>query len=119
MGGTNPTEGGAGGWKGSIRIACGPEPDRNQIIDVVDSAMASEAEFLLSEGFSGSLEEQLSEFSVTITENESRYYIDLSPKSGEGHDGSFAIDKATGALDRGSLAVGEVLPEPEDEADWE
>ena len=119
MGGINPTEDGPGGWKESIRIACDPEADRNQIIDVVDSAMANEAEFLRSEGFFGSLEEQLSVFSVTVTENEARYYIDLSPKSGEGHDGSFAIDKATGMLDRGSLAVGEVLPEPEEEAEWE
>ena len=119
MGGINPTEGGPAEWKESIRVACEPELERNQIIGVVDTAMANEAEFLLSEGFSGSLEEHLSSFYITITENESRYYVDLSPKSGEGHDGSFAIDKATGALDRGSLAVGEVLPEDEDEADWE
>ena len=119
MGGINPTEGGPGGWKESIHVACEPELERNRIIGVVDAAMANEAEFLLSEGFFGSLEEQLSVFSVTITENESRYYIDLSPKSGEGHDGTFAIDKATGKLDRGSLTVGEVLPDPEDEADWE
>ena len=42
-------------------------------------------------------------------------FIELSPISGEGHDGSFAIDEATGEIGRNSVAVGELEPDPEEE----
>ena len=116
------TESGASGslsWRDEIRVIVGEGGARDQIIDLLASAISQDAEFLYAEGYPGILEEWIPDSLITLTEGHSRIHVDVAPRSGEGHDASFSIDKATGLLDRGSLAVGEVIPPPFEDPEWE
>ena len=102
-------------WKKEIRFISDDDDAKETAIDKVNRALELDADFLEPECLVGGLKEYLDEFIVTIKDTESLYDIDLNPKSGAGHDFSFSVDKSTGRIDRQSLAVGEVLPEPEDD----
>ena len=99
-------------WRKEIRFAS-LEGDRDAIIDAVNGAIEADSQFFASETLSGTLKEYSGEFIVTISESETSYRIDMAPRSGEGHDFGFAVDKDSGKVDRGSLVVGQVEPEPE------
>lgn len=100
-------------WKKEIRFISEHKGTSNEVFDIINKAIALDAKFLESECLVGGLKEYMEEFVVTIKDGESRYIIDLNPKSGEGHDFLFSVDKNTGRIDMQSLAVGEVLPDPE------
>jgi hypothetical protein len=68
---------------------------------------------LKPEGLPTTIEELQTEFGIVITEEKTEYYISLGPLSGEGHDFMFDINKITKKV--GSVDVGEVISEPEDE----
>lgn len=102
-------------WKKEIRFIPGYNEDSSKVIDIINKAIQLDAQFLESECLVGGLKEYMEEFVVTINDSGSRFFIDLNPKSGEGHDFSFSVDKNTGRIDRQSLAVGWVLPEPEED----
>ena len=102
-------------WKKEIRFISDDKDASGAAIDLINRAIELDAEFLEPECLVGGLKEYTEEFVVTIKDAESLYDIDLNPKSGEGHDFSFSVDKSTGRIDRQSLAIGEVLPEPEDD----
>ena len=101
-------------WKTEIRFISDDDA-KETAIDKVNKALELDADFLEPECLVGGLKEYLDEFIVTIKDTKSLYDIDLNPKSGAGHDFSFSVDKSTGRIDRQSLAVGEVLPEPDDD----
>lgn len=102
-------------WKKEIRFISDNNGAKVTAIDKVNKAIELDADFLESECLVGGLKEYLDEFIVTIKDTKSLYNIDLNPKSGAGHDFSFSVDKSTGRIDRQSLAIGEILPEPDDE----
>ena len=102
-------------WKKEIRFISDDDDAKETAIDKVNKALELDADFLEPECLVGGLKEYLDEFIVTIKDTKSLYDIDLNPKSGAGHDFSFSVDKSTGRVDRQSLAIGEILPEPEDD----
>ena len=102
-------------WKTKIRFISDDKSASGTAIDKVNMAIELDAEFLEPECLVGGLKEYTEEFVVTIKDVKSLYDIDLNPKSGAGHDFSFSVDKSTGRIDRQSLAIGEVLPEHEDD----
>ena len=102
-------------WKKEIRFISDDDDAKETAIDKVNKALELDADFLEPECLVGGLKKYLDEFIVTIKDTKSLYDIDLNPKSGAGHDFSFSVDKSTGRIDRQNLAVGEVLPEPDDE----
>ena len=102
-------------WNKEIRFISDDKGASGTAIDLINRAIELDADFLEPECLVGGLKEYTEEFVVTIKNAESRYYIDLNPKSSAGHDFFFSVDKSTGKIDRQSLAVGEVLPEPEDD----
>ena len=102
-------------WKTEIRFISDDKGASGAAIDIVNKAIELNADFLEPECLVGGLKEYLDEFIVTIKDTKSLYDIDLNPKSGAGHDFSFSVDKSTGRVDRQSLAIGEILPEPEDD----
>ena len=99
----------------AVRFISADQTTRAHAIAVTARAIELAGTFLEEEGFPGTLEKWVEEFVVTIQDGDERYFIDLDPISGEGHDGQFAIHKATGELDRTSLTVGEVEPDPDEE----
>ena len=108
----------SGDWKDNIRFIPENENAKDTAIDLINAAIEQDGDFLESECLVGGFREYMEDLVITITENESQYYIDLSPKSGEGHDFSFSVDKGTKRIDKQSFAVGEVLPEPAENKDW-
>lgn len=107
-----------GDWKDEIRFFLYDGNAKETAIDLINAAIKQDAEFLEPECLVGGLKEYMEDMVITIKENDSNYDIDLDPKSGEGHDFSFSVDKGTKRVDMQSLVVGEVLPEPEDDEDW-
>ena len=102
-------------WKNEIRFISDDRDAGNAAIDVVNRAIELDADFLEPECLIGGLKEYTEEFVVTIKDAKSVYGIGLNPKSGAGHYFSFSVDKNTGRIDRQSLAIGEISPEPEDD----
>ena len=69
---------------------------------------------LLNEGLPTTREELLDEFNIKITRSGVTLHIDMGPKSGEGYDYMFTVNTLTGKIDPNSIAIGEVLPDPEE-----
>ncbi len=90
-----------------------PGGTNRTIIETIDDALQKAREFLKKECLDASLQACLREFNVTVHVTGLAYAVDLAPRSGEGHDFSFRVDKATGLLDTSSLCTGEVIPEPD------
>lgn len=101
------------GWRDAVRVIPADE-EINDVLDRVNGALVRDSAFLGADELAATLEGCLSEFSVTITVGPDSYEVDLAPRSAEGHDFQYTVRKSTGEIDRGSLVVGEVEPEPED-----
>ncbi|MHA1147937.1 MAG: hypothetical protein ACTSR8_06795 [Promethearchaeota archaeon] len=100
-------------WKEKIRFISFKENKIEKAIRKINKALEDDKEFLEAEYLTGILKDYTEEFNITIYNKKTRYDIDLGPKSGEGHDFQFSINKVTGRLDKDSLAVGEVIPPPD------
>lgn len=105
-------------WKKDVRFISENENTKEKAIDLINKAIEQDSELMNSECLFGGLKEYLEDLIITIKDTESQYCIDLNPKSGEGHDFSFSIDKSTRLINKQSLVVGEVLPEPEGDEDY-
>jgi hypothetical protein len=66
------------------------------------------------EGVPDTEEELMEAFEVKITSDESTLFVDLAPRSGEGHDYMFRIDLKTGRVIDNSITIGEIIPDPEE-----
>lgn len=86
-------------------------------IEVINKAIEKERTFLDSECLYGTLKDFQSDLNITIFNKKKHYYIDLGPKSGEGHDFSFNVLKTKEKIDRDTFSVGEVISEPDEVLD--
>ena len=71
-------------------------------------------ELLGNEGFPDREEEMLDEFNVIITWRGIFLEVDISPKSGMGHDCMFSVNILTGKINPDSISIGELIQEPEE-----
>jgi hypothetical protein len=104
-----------GSWQQNIRIVYETKlkiPKNKKIIASVNKSLKKDAKFLASECLEDNLEDYLKDFHVTIHVSNLHFVVDLGPKSGEGHDFNFEINRVTGKINQDSLAVGEVIKEP-------
>lgn len=74
----------------------------------------SQNSILRWEGVPDTEEELMEAFEVKITSDESTLFVDLAPRSGEGHDYMFRIDLKTGKVIENSITIGEIIPDPEE-----
>jgi hypothetical protein len=79
---------------------------------VVDAIQAEE--LMRHEGLPDTVEMFLEYFNIKIIPMDSALSVDIWPKSGEGHDYMFRVDKEAGKIIYDSLAIGEILPDPEE-----
>lgn len=109
----NPEE----NWQEDIRIVYETKlkiPQKKKIIEIVNKSLKKDAKFLASEYMEDNLEDYLKDFNVTIHVSTLHFVVDLGPKSGEGHDFNFEINRVTGRINQDSLVVGEVIKEPQE-----
>jgi hypothetical protein len=66
------------------------------------------------EGVPETERELLDTFNVKILSKEKIIHVDLAPKSREGHDYAFSIDRKTGKIIETSIVIGELIPDPEE-----
>lgn len=100
-------------WTDAIRFTSGDEDAKKRAIETVDKAINKERALFDSETLYHGLKEYTEDLVVTIKDEDTYYNVDLSPKSGAGHDFSFSVDKET--LEVNDMAVGELIPDPEEE----
>lgn len=109
-------------WKDNIKIVYRyglKLPRKNKIIKSVDKALDGARAFIDKECLFGTLEDYLEDSYVTIFVSLKEFTLDIAPKSGEGHDFSFCINRLTGKVDEGSMMVGELISEPDDDEYFE
>ena len=87
---------------------------KNEAISIVNQAIEQASEFLKKEELFGNLMDYSSDLRVRIFDLGSKFEVDLGPISGEGHDFNFVVKKRTKKLIEDSLAIGEVISEPDD-----
>jgi hypothetical protein len=74
----------------------------------------SQNSILRWEGVPDTEEELMEAFEVKVTSDESTLFVDLAPRSGEGHDYMFRIDLKTGRVIVNSITIGEIISDPEE-----
>jgi hypothetical protein len=90
------------------------ESRKHEVVNIINYAIEQEKEFLQQEGLIGNLKDYGSDLNIKIIDRGTKFEVDLGPKSGEGHDFNFVVRSRSKKLIKESLAIGEVIPEPED-----
>ncbi|MCX5686735.1 MAG: hypothetical protein NTW09_04680 [Candidatus Omnitrophica bacterium] len=93
----------------NIRFEGNPD-EKAKAIALVDIVLKGQGDLGVYGNLSGGVDSLIKEMRITITDKGAYYAVDMAPRSGQGHDFSFTIDKGTGR--RSEVAIGEVLPPP-------
>lgn len=99
-------------WIMNIRFVSKNKGSKIKSIEFINEAIEKDSALLKSQQLTGGLKAWTEDFIITIADEDTFYSVDLGPKSGEGHDFSFRVDKITQKIS--NFIVGEVEPEPED-----
>ncbi len=79
---------------------------------VLEAIQASQ--IMCAEGIPRTEEEFHRYYNIKINSTAEALLVDIWPKSGIGHDYGFSIDNKTGKIIENSIAIGEIIPDPEE-----
>lgn len=85
----------------------------NEYLKLVVEAIQKD-DLLRHEGIPDTVEDLLLELDVKLTPMETYLLVDMAPKSGMGHDYMFRVDLETGRVISNTIAIGEIIPDPEE-----
>jgi len=88
----------------------GNQKKREQVFSFVDQSLKQYGNFGAYGDLRGGLKKISKENEIEVRDSANVYQISISPKSKEGHDFSFQVDKQTGKIS--NLAVGSLSPDP-------
>ena len=85
--------------------------NKKRALNTINTIFKRNEDILKAETLPFNLQECLSDFYITVSQDHQGYYVDLNPKSGEGHDFGIHVNTKTASV---TIDVGELISEPDD-----
>lgn len=101
-------------WYKLVKITSDKNYNKANVIRNINKALLCDSVWLDNFGLKGSIKDYTVDLLVAIRIRNSKYSIDLSPISGEGHDFVFIINSKTNKIIKESMCVGTIEAEPKE-----